>query len=453
MTKFIGRGLALAIAGFVLVACTSEGPSNTARQTAASTGDGLTIYPIVGRFGDSGDTVIGASVDNLIEGTYPLRARSRQSGVTCEISANAPPLSTSVGRCAGQQGLVQFSCDNGRTVDVTWQAESCSAGYGYALDAQGSRFDFSFGMPRLVAMERFSEEAGNDQPQLATVVTAPESPAVDPLEGAIGSDTQTGIGQTGIGQSATAGGTVQNPQTGTIVATAPAAQPPVSEQQSAADFWDSFTLVGNGTGFFVTPNGHLLTNHHVVEDADFVVVRLGEDYHEATIQDLDSNNDLALLKIDAVTKPLPLPSSPSYQRGGEVMTLGYPFGPLTGYSQKATFGRINDLRGLHDDPRLLQMDVPIQPGNSGGPLFNTKGEVIGIVASKINDAAILDLAGTVPQNMNFAVKADYALPLLGTLKSAVTPAGAESELSFADLSQIYEQSVVLVLTFDRADQP
>lgn len=423
------RDAAIGALCLILLGCNTppNGSTSVARGGPAATGNSgsLVVYPIIGRHSGSGDVFIGGSVDNLIEGTYPLRARSRTSGIACDVASFAPLLATADAFCTGQQGSVTFSCENGLAIETTWQAESCTSGYGFSTSADGSRFDFAFGMPRTMALAHFNRmmDVSDSDGQVATVVTPPESP-VPEIE-------------------VPEGPTVVEPQTASTV-TAP---PPPDDGLRL----DDLEFMGNGTGFFVTNDGHLLTNFHVVEDADVVAVLYKENVYQAVVRDVDRSNDLALLKIDAETDPLPMPPVPSYERGGEVMTLGYPFASLNAASQKATFGRINDLSGLFGDPRHLQMDVPVQPGNSGGPLFNTRGEVIGIVVMRADDMTVLETSGSLPQNMNFAVKADYARPLVNTLKSPITPAGAEQDLSFTELAQRYEDSVVLVLLFEAAE--
>ncbi len=414
---------------FSLLACNTppNGSTTVARGGSNASGNSgsLVVYPIIGRHSGSGDVFIGGSVDNLIEGAYPLRARSRTSGIACDVASFAPSLDTADAFCSGHQGSVTFSCENGLSIETTWQAESCTSGYGFSTSADGSRFDFAFGMPRTMALAHFNRmmDVSDSDEQVATVVTPPESPvpAAEVPEGP----------------------TVVEPQTASTV-TAP---PPADDGLRL----DDLEFMGNGTGFFVTNEGHLLTNYHVVDNADIVAVLYKEELYQAVIRDVDRSNDLALLKIDAETDPLPMPPVPTYERGGEVMTLGYPFASLNAASQKATFGRINDLSGLFGDPRHLQMDVPVQPGNSGGPLFNTRGEVIGVVVMRADDLSVLEASGSLPQNMNFAVKADYARPLVNSLKSPITPAGAEKDLSFTELAERYEESVVLVLLFEATE--
>lgn len=162
-----------------------------------------------------------------------------------------------------------------------------------------------------------------------------------------------------------------------------------------------------GTGFIITPDGYILTNFHVVEDADIVRVALhgehGEDLNfEGRVVGSDPATDIALVKIesDAVLTYLPLGDSDSLRVGEWVMAIGNPFF----YQDTLTVGVVSAkgrrLNGLSRDPSLdnyIQTDAAINVGNSGGPLLNLQGEVIGINAavSRIGQG----IGFTIPINM------------------------------------------------------
>src|SRR3989338_2540671 len=168
-----------------------------------------------------------------------------------------------------------------------------------------------------------------------------------------------------------------------------------------------------GTGFIISEDGYLLTNFHVVEGSDKITVKLlSGAFVNVKIVMLDKANDLALLKIQSNDKfkPLPISASSGSLVGEEVMTYGFPLIQLQGQAPKATFGRINAFSGIQDDIRFLQIDVPIQPGNSGGPLITTHGKVIGITTATLSGLKTLKESGALPQNVNYAVKMDYCLP-------------------------------------------
>jgi len=198
----------------------------------------------------------------------------------------------------------------------------------------------------------------------------------------------------------------------------------------------------SGTGFFVSSIGHLITNFHVVEDANEISISWEGKLFPATVVSLDSANDVALLKIEANTPAIPVSSSSQLERGEEIMTLGYPLIAIQGQSQKASFGRVNSLSGIQDDIRFIQIDAPIQPGNSGGPLLDKNGNVVGVVTATLNQLVTLQESGSLPQNVNYAVKSDYVLPILPGAN--LSPLHSEAR-EFPDVVRMSESAVVLVI--------
>jgi hypothetical protein len=124
----------------------------------------------------------------------------------------------------------------------------------------------------------------------------------------------------------------------------------------------------SGSGFFVTPEGHFLTNYHVIEDAIRIVIQTPKGTLPAKLIKADKVNDLALLKISGVSRPIPLAPSRGVRLGDGVFTIGFPNIQVQGIEPKLTRGEINSLSGIQDDPRYFQISTSVQPGNSGGPL-------------------------------------------------------------------------------------
>ena len=169
------------------------------------------------------------------------------------------------------------------------------------------------------------------------------------------------------------------------------------------------TLSGpsTGTGFFITTDGYLITNHHVIAGAKRIEVRTGNQKLLAHIIKGDLVNDLALLKIEGQFVPLPLGDSRTTRLGEPVFTIGFPNTTVQGVKPKYTTGRINSRSGMQDDQRQFQIDVPVQPGNSGGALINeANGNVLGVITYRLDDLKTLDLTGSLPQNVNYALKSE-----------------------------------------------
>jgi S1-C subfamily serine protease len=165
-----------------------------------------------------------------------------------------------------------------------------------------------------------------------------------------------------------------------------------------------------GTCFLVSPDGIVLTSNHVVEGARQIRVSFGgKALQEASLIAATAATDIAVLRTERKTRNyLSLAPLRSVRVGEQVFTYGYPATDILGSEPKFTDGTISALSGPGGEATLLQMSVPIQPGNSGGPVVNTAGQVVGIVAATAALEPFLKSVGTLPQNVNWAVKADYS---------------------------------------------
>lgn len=219
----------------------------------------------------------------------------------------------------------------------------------------------------------------------------------------------------------------------------------VTAAQSSKDPPPKPTL-RNGTAFCISRDGHLLTAAHVVSGAARINIIVGGVETRVEIVRSDPVNDLALLKGPVSCAPLPLATADAVDKGSEVLTLGFPLVGMQGQEQKATFGRINAFSGVGGDVRYFQIDVPVQPGNSGGPLLSKQGEVVGIVSATLSQKETISRAGIIAQNVNYAIKVDYAFPLLTSVKSnRVVPTDSRRELDIPAVVRQSQASVVLVV--------
>jgi hypothetical protein len=203
-----------------------------------------------------------------------------------------------------------------------------------------------------------------------------------------------------------------------------------------------------GTGFFISSDGHLVTNYHVVEDAVAVEVRFEERWIPAQVIRKDPANDLAILKADGSAFPcIPLWFSAEVQPGDGAFTVGFPDPVLLGFSPKTTRGTVSAMTGLRDDARFYQTTVAIQPGNSGGPLCDEKGNVIAITTQTVNPFSRMEKANYVPQNINYGLKAAYVRPLVESIPSLaerLSPAGGHD--TFRSAQHSVEQAVISIRT-------
>ena len=345
-------------------------------------------FPMAGKF-ENGSESFQGSVESDLAGNAHITVTS-SSGATCSGRSRIThkPAYSLVVPCVGQRGTALLDCTDGRKVRGTWVATGCTSGYGEGRDDEGNRFVFAMGMSLEEAARRRGEPAAAE----------PFTPAT-------------------AGPSAAPG----------VPATTP-------------------RITGNATGFFVTADGYLVTNAHVVRgDRRYGVLLHGQEIPLQVI-DTDADNDLALVKIEARGVPIPIAATVP-AKGEDAAALGYPAASNLGTELKATFGKINSLSGPRDDPRWLQIDTPVQPGSSGGPLLNMRGEVIGIVTASFSTAAnVRRIGGAIPQNVNYAVKADYLVPLLEKNIPGKWRRGSGVRFAnMADLVRQREPSVVLIV--------
>ncbi len=171
-----------------------------------------------------------------------------------------------------------------------------------------------------------------------------------------------------------------------------------------------------GTGFFIDKKGYLVTNHHVIEDGKIFEISISKkgitSTYNAEIISVDKQNDLAILKINDINFA-PLLSldynfdTESQDVGSSVFALGYPLTQIMGSEIKFTDGKISSKSGFKGDITTYQISVPIQPGNSGGPLFDEKGNLVGVTSSGINRQ--------LADNANYAIKTSYLKLLIDSI--------------------------------------
>jgi S1-C subfamily serine protease len=201
-----------------------------------------------------------------------------------------------------------------------------------------------------------------------------------------------------------------------------------------------------GSGFFVSKDGYLVTNHHVVKEAERIEVKYQGNFFKAEVVQVDKDNDLAVLKVEGHNfQPLGVSATDSAGLGQEVFTIGFPNIQMQGVAPKYTDGKISSLAGMQDDPSEYQISVPVQPGNSGGPLCDASGQVVGVVVARINDMAVLQTSGVIPQNVNYAVKSRHLWRLLQNIKGLeAAPASAGKP---ANVVKTVEDAIAMIMIY------
>ncbi|MEX0807167.1 MAG: trypsin-like peptidase domain-containing protein [Dongiaceae bacterium] len=210
--------------------------------------------------------------------------------------------------------------------------------------------------------------------------------------------------------------------------------------------------VGSGTGMLLNARGNVLTNNHVIAECSRVTVRFaGEPAADAALIASDPGNDLAVLRAATPLEERPFVrfrDGRSVRLAEEVIAIGYPLAGLLSSQVKVTTGTVNGLAGLYDDTRYLQISVPVQPGNSGGPLVDMSGNVVGVITGKLDALAIAEATGDIPQNINFAIKTMVARNFLDANDIAYELAPSETMLTAADVAEQARHYTVLIECFD-----
>jgi TPR repeat protein len=197
----------------------------------------------------------------------------------------------------------------------------------------------------------------------------------------------------------------------------------------------------SGSGFFVT-NNHVVTSLHVAENCHTIRLRNHDFDAIATEIATDQTNDLLLLRASKSGTALPIRQGKAIRLGDKAIALGYPLGDVLGTGMKATVGTITSLTGLNDDSTTLQVSAPIQPGNSGGPLLDEYGSLVGLVYARYEETP----SGRNAQNVNFAIKKSVVMNFLDVHTVDYTTAKPEGTApSSADVIEKAEKGVVQVV--------
>ncbi|MBT3508227.1 MAG: trypsin-like peptidase domain-containing protein [Nitrospina sp.] len=219
---------------------------------------------------------------------------------------------------------------------------------------------------------------------------------------------------------------------------------------------------GTGSGFFVSKLGHVITNSHVVQNCNRVTI--GDDANKqvpAEVVNTDRSNDLALLKLSSLemasaeSKSLiqklsivvvPLASkgllrSEDVRLGEKLLVAGYPFGDAFSNSIKVTTGVVSSTRGVGDDSGQFQLDAAVQPGNSGGPIYDSSGNIVGVVISQLNKKTF----GSLVENVNFGIKASTVRQFLVSSGLSSKKSEQAEEKSTEQLAKIAQNQALMVI--------
>ena len=306
----------------------------------------------------------------------------------------------------GPKGTWQISCDNGLTATGTLVAYGAGKGSGgEGTDNLGRVIKFTVG-----GRHRFGERKPVGPAPVEVV--RPKSPDPDlikriqrdlselgldpgPADGVLGSKTRSAIETF----EAYVGLPVTGEPSEKLHSAIQASLGLIARQQQTKR-QRQLRLVSSGTGFAISANNLFVTNFHVVKGCTVVRVQS----KDVSIEASDPESDLALLRVlaKAITF-VSLRGGRGVRPGEDIIVVGFPLQHVLSSDLNVTTGNVSALAGPFDDRRLIQITAPVQPGNSGGPVLDEAGNVVGVVVTKLDEFKELTKSGSLPQNVNFAI--------------------------------------------------
>jgi hypothetical protein len=197
---------------------------------------------------------------------------------------------------------------------------------------------------------------------------------------------------------------------------------------------DKVLNAASGSGFAVSSKGHVVTNHHVIDGCQSIKIHFKGKVIPTTIINFDPGNDVALLKGDFTPSHILPLSNEKTELLQDVFVAGYPFGNKISTSIKVTKGIISSLTGIGNNFSNFQIDAALQPGNSGGPILNNKGNVIGVAVAKLDRKYIEKNFGVLPENTNFCIKTSVVKSMLNSSDISL-PNPNKNEISKSELGK------------------
>jgi S1-C subfamily serine protease len=197
------------------------------------------------------------------------------------------------------------------------------------------------------------------------------------------------------------------------------------------------TIEMNGTGFVISTDGYVLTNYHVIGNCESDIHGNLTSQSATTLRVVskDETNDLALLQAPTTSKEIAPIRATAVRSGEPVIAIGYPYHGLLTSDFTVTTGIVSSLSGIFNDTRYLQISAAVQPGNSGGPLLDAAGNVVGVVAEKLATLKFVKATGEIPENISFAIKTGAVRDFLDNSVVSYRTADSKVELKTVDIAQ------------------
>jgi S1-C subfamily serine protease len=201
-----------------------------------------------------------------------------------------------------------------------------------------------------------------------------------------------------------------------------------------------------GSGFFINGAGDVLTCYHVIEGKAKVTAYSNEAQLPLTLVRADKKNDLAVLRSNSGNHTyITFKKGKSFLPGEHCIALGYPLQGILSQEVNITSGQVSAMSGPDNDIRLLQVTAPIQQGNSGGPLLNDRGQICGLVMSKLNAIKLADATGDIPENIGFALNAQMIKIFLDAYGVNYDESDSEVVIPDPDIANKFRSAVLLIV--------
>ena len=205
----------------------------------------------------------------------------------------------------------------------------------------------------------------------------------------------------------------------------------------------SLITIGSGSGFYINNKGYALTNNHVVDICKQSVAVVDGQETLFRVIATDKINDVAVLKTDYRSRNYIKINEDGAKLGENVVAVGYPLAGRLSDSVKITRGIVSSLSGLDNNIGQIQIDAALQPGNSGGPVLNENGELVGIASAGLNKLLMAKEAKYIPENVNFAVASPIIVNILKSKKvKYTTPSMFSGSYSNTELAELGDSSTI-----------
>jgi len=207
-------------------------------------------------------------------------------------------------------------------------------------------------------------------------------------------------------------------------------------------------MLSTGSGFIIDGGRYVITNRHVIDKTGKIAIRTGTgEVRTARIKEIAKDDDLAILEL---SRPFPSSYAITIDQMGDANTgrsavvMGYPMASIIGWRQPSlTEGIVSKASGLKDNPKTFQITSKMNKGNSGGPIFDRQGRLIGIAVAKLDTTKIYEKKGTLPEDVNIGIKASRLLSFLNRTGNGSNQP-SRPEISLEELYQVMLAKVVLV---------